>query len=313
MKNKGFSLMIVPEQGPARSLQIGRGLLVAGMLALLGFTTLGAWGGWQLNHAYRNEKQIATLQEQIKIARSRYAEHTGELQAKIDAEHRQLAVYARDVGNIQARLTRLDALGSKLVDKASLDRAEFDFSKPPAYGGPRLVTTTDASLDSFSLPINRLDDRLAVLDVQLAAVDYLMQQRHAEQTARPHDWPTEHGWLSSGFGWRSDPFTGERERHEGVDIANRYGAPVLAASRGIVIFAGKMRGYGNMVDVDHGYGFTTRYGHMSAIDVHVGEEVADGQLLGHVGSTGRSTGPHLHFEVRRFGQPINPKPFLPHG
>ncbi len=304
--------MIVPDQGPARSLRVGRGVLVAGMVALLGFTSLGAWGGWQLYHAGQKEYRIAALQDQIRVERSRYTEHTGELQAQIDAEHKQLAVYARDVGNIQARLARLDALGSKLVDKASLDRAEFDFSKQPAYGGPRLVSP-DPSLDSFSLPINRLDDRLSDLDVQLAAVDYLMQQKREEKTARPHDWPTEHGWLSSGFGFRSDPFTGEKEWHPGVDIANRYGAPVLAASRGIVTFAGKMRGYGNMVDVDHGYGFTTRYGHMSALAVHVGEEVKDGQLLGRVGSTGRSTGPHLHFEVRRFGQAINPKPFLPRG
>lgn len=312
MKNKGFSLMVVPEQGPARTLRIGHGSLVAGMLVLLAFISLVAWGGWQSYHAGQKDKQIADLQDQIQIARSRYVEHTGELQAQVDADHRQLAVYARDVGNIQARLARLDALGSKLVNKASLDQAEFNFSKPPAYGGPRLVAP-NTSLDSFSLPINRLDDRLADLDVQLAAVDYLMEQKRVERTARPHDWPTEHGWLSSGFGLRSDPFTGEKERHEGVDIANRYGAPVLAASRGIVTFAGKMSGYGNLVEVDHGYGFTTRYGHMSAIAVHVGDEVADGQLLGRVGSTGRSTGPHLHFEVRRFGQPINPKPFLPRG
>jgi murein DD-endopeptidase MepM/ murein hydrolase activator NlpD len=304
--------MIVPEQGAARSLRIGHGALVAGVLILLGFVSLGAWGGWQSYHAGQKDKQIATLQDQIQIARSRYAEHNGELQAQIDADHRQLAVYARDVGNIQARLARLDALGSKLVDKASLDSTEFDFSKPPAYGGPRLVAP-NASLDSFSLPIDRLDARLADLDVQLAAVDYLIGQKRAEKAARPHAWPTEHGWLSSGFGLRSDPFTGERERHEGVDIANRFGAPVLAASRGIVTFAGKMDGYGYMVDVDHGYGYTTRYGHMSAIAVHVGDEVADGQMLGRIGSTGRSTGPHLHFEVHRFGQPINPQPYLPRG
>ncbi|MDX8407405.1 MAG: M23 family metallopeptidase, partial [Mariprofundaceae bacterium] len=128
-----------------------------------------------------------------------------------------------------------------------------------------------------------------------------------------HAWPTEGGWLSSNYGRRTDPFTGQPANHYGVDIANRFAAPVLSASRGVVTFAGKMKDVGYMVDVDHGYGYKTRYGHMSSLAVKVGDVVDDSQLLGRIGSSGRSTGPHLHFEVHLHGKHINPATFLPRG
>lgn len=304
--------MLVPDQGRVRSVRISSASLIACSIALLYVFSLGVWGGMQMYRSGQKEMQISSLQSQIQMAQSRYAEQASELQSRIDANRKQMAVYARDVGAIQARLARLDALGSKLVDKASLDSAEFNFGLLPAYGGPRL-TASDVAIDGLDLSIDRLDARLADLDVQLATVDYLMEQKRAEQAARPHAWPSEHGWLSSHYGVRADPFTGENARHNGVDIANRFGAPVLAASRGIVTFAGEMKDYGHMVEVDHGYGYVTRYGHLSSTTVHLGDEVTDGQVLGRVGSSGRSTGPHLHYEVRRFGHHLNPGKFLPRG
>jgi len=312
VSSKRFSLMLVPDQGRVRSLRISRAALFIGLFTLIGILSLGGWGGWQLYHSGQKDIQIASLKNQMEMAQSRYTEQAGELQSRIDSDRRQMAVYARNIGTIQARLARLDALGSKLVDHASLDSAEFNFGLQPAFGGPRLASA-DPYLGGLNLSIERLDARLADLDVQLAAVDYLMEQGREEKAARPHAWPTEHGWLSSNYGLRADPFTGERARHNGVDIANRFGAPVLAASRGIVTFAGKMKDFGHMVEVDHGYGYVTRYGHMSALAVQVGEEVSDGQLVGRVGSTGRSTGPHLHYEVHRFGRHMNPAKFLPRG
>jgi murein DD-endopeptidase MepM/ murein hydrolase activator NlpD len=312
LNNRRFSLMLVPEQGRVRSLRISSATLMVCSFVMLCFLAVSVWGGWQFYQAEQKEKQIAALQNQIQMAQSRHAEQAGKLQARIDADRRQMAVYARSVGAIQARLARLDALGSKLVDKASLDSAEFNFGLQPAFGGPR-ITSSDVALDRLDLSIDQLDARLADLDVQLAAVDFLMEKKREENAARPHAWPSEHGWLSSNYGYRADPFTGEKARHNGVDIANRFGAPVLAASRGIVTFAGKMRDFGHMVEVDHGYGYITRYGHMSSISVHVGDEVADSQLLGRIGSSGRSTGPHLHYEVHRFGRHLNPGKFLPRG
>lgn len=304
--------MLVPDEGRVRSVRISSATLVACSVTLLCFLSLGIWGGMQLYQSAQKEMQIASLQNQIQMAQGRHAEQTAELQARIDSDRRQMAVYARDVGAIQARLARLDALGSKLVDKASLDSAEFNFGLLPAYGGPRMAAS-DVAIEGLDLSIDRLDARLADLDVQLAAVDYLMEQQREEQAARPHAWPSEHGWLSSNYGVRADPFTGERARHNGVDIANRFGAPVLAASRGIVTFAGPMKDFGHLIEVDHGYGYVTRYGHMSSITVHVGDEVSDGQVIGRVGSSGRSTGPHLHYEVHRYGHHLNPGKFLPRG
>ena len=312
MSNSNFSLMLVPEKGRVRSLQVSSTALFVSSFMLFCFLAVGVWGGWQFYLGEQKEKQIAALKNQMQVAQSRFDEQTGEMQSHIEADRRQMAVYARNVGTIQARLARLDALGSKLVDHASLDSAEFNFGLQPAFGGPRLVSS-DVALEGLDLSIERLGTRLADLDVQLAAVDYLMEQKREEQAARPHAWPSEHGWLSSNYGMRADPFTGERARHNGVDIANRFGAPVLSASRGIVTFAGKMKDFGHLVEVDHGYGYTTRYGHMSALAVQAGDEVEDGQVIGRIGSSGRSTGPHLHYEVFRFGRHMNPGKFLPRG
>ena len=312
MKQTRYSLMLVPDHGRVRSLRISRGGIWMCALFLLAALASGAWGGWQLFHAGEDKLRIAALQNRIQMAESRFREQRDALQARIDSDRKQLASYARNISDIQVRLTRLDALGSKLVDVASLDGSEFNFGLQPAYGGPR-IAAENISLDGLNLSLERLDGRLGDLDVQLAAVDYLMERKHAEQQARPHAWPSENGWLSSRYGWRADPFTGERARHNGVDIANRFGAPVLAASRGIVTFAGKMKDFGHMVEIDHGYGYVTRYGHLSALAVHVGDEVADGQLIGRVGSSGRSTGPHLHYEVHRYGHHLDPAKFLPRG
>jgi len=312
LSNSRFSLMLVPEQGRIRSLQVSSTALFVSSFMLFCFLVVGLWGGWQFYQGEQKDKQIAALKNQMQVAQSRFDEQTGEMQSRIEADRRQMAVYARNVGTIQARLARLDALGSKLVDHASLDSAEFNFGLQPAFGGPRLVSS-DVVLEGLDLSIERLGTRLADLDVQLAAVDYLMEQKRGEQAARPHAWPSEHGWLSSNYGMRADPFTGERARHNGVDIANRFGAPVLSASRGIVTFAGKMKDFGHMVEVDHGYGYITRYGHMSALAVQAGDEVEDGQMVGRIGSSGRSTGPHLHYEVHRFGRHMNPAKYLPRG
>jgi len=304
--------MLVPENGRVRSLRISHAGLGIFTFALLLSLSVSVWGGWQSYNAVEKDLQISDLGNQITMAQSRFGEQRDALQSRVEADRKQLAVYARNIGDIRVRLTRLDALGSKLVNQASLDSAEFNFGLQPAFGGPRLAAS-NVALDGLNLSIDRLDAHLADLDVQLATVDYLMGQKREKQAARPHAWPTEHGWISSNYGLRVDPFTGEQARHNGIDIANRFGAPVLAASRGIVTFAGKMKDFGYMVEVDHGYGYITRYGHMSALNVHVGDEVSDSQQLGQVGSTGRSTGPHLHYEVHRYGRHLNPRPFLSKG
>ena len=125
----------------------------------------------------------------------------------------------------------------------------------------------------------------------------------------PTIWPVR-GWVSSKFGFRTSPFSGRRVFHEGLDIAARYGLPVRATAKGIVVFAGEKAGYGNIVTIDHGYGYMTRYGHNSSLTVKVGDKVEKGDVIAKVGSTGRSTGPHVHYEVLVNGIPVNPQKFI---
>jgi len=309
---KPFSLMLVPDRGRVRSLRMTPRLLVILSGSMLSLFVLGAWGGWQAWHGETTHRRILSLENQLTMAEIRYQGQTGKLQARIDADRKRLAVYARNIGTMQARLARLDALGSQLVEVASLDASEFNFGLQPAIGGPRMQAKT-VSLGGIDASLERLTSQLLNMDTQLAAVNYLLENKRGQQAARPHAWPTEGGWISSRYGVRIDPFNGGQEMHRGIDIANRFGAPVLAASRGIVTFSGKMKGFGYMIDIDHGYGYVSRYGHMSNLAVHVGDEVADGQLIGRIGSRGRSTGPHLHYEVHRYGRSINPGKYLPRG
>jgi murein DD-endopeptidase MepM/ murein hydrolase activator NlpD len=303
--------MLVPESGQVKSFRLSSRTLAASAFFVF---ALGAFGVWGAYSAYSGKKLVAELQaaerfnDMAQQRRNKEVEHLNDL---LKAEQQKTAVYARHLGQMQARLARLDAVGEKLVQVAKLDKNDFDFSVMPAMGGPRIVPAGLGADLSMPSQIQQMNSRLSHLDVQLAAIDMILQENCDEAHARPHAWPTEGGWLSSHYGMRIDPFTGTRAMHRGVDIANRFGAPVLAASRGVVVFAGKSPGFGTLVEVEHGYGFRTRYGHLSSIAVKVGDEVSDGDLLGRVGSSGRSTGPHLHFEVHRYGKDMDPAPYLP--
>lgn len=304
--------MLVPDRGSVRSLRMTSRLLAILSGSLVSLLVIGVWGGWQVWHGQAKNHQIMSLENRLAMTQARYQGQVGKLQTRINSDRKRLAVYARNIGTMQARLTRLDALGSQLVEVASLDASEFNFGLQPAIGGPRMQVRP-VNLDGIDVSLGRLDSRLLNIDTQLAAIDYLLEKKRMQQAAKPHAWPTEGGWISSRYGFRIDPFNGGREMHRGIDIANRFGAPVLAASRGIVTFSGKMKGFGYMIDIDHGYGYVSRYGHMSSLAVHVGDEVGDDQLIGRVGSRGRSTGPHLHYEVHRYGRSLNPLKYLPRG
>ncbi len=171
-------------------------------------------------------------------------------------------------------------------------------SDKSAQGGPfiRVATSADGSLDPRFRRMGMSLTRMNLLESGLAGV--------------PHALPASLAYISSGFGYRSDPFNGEAAFHAGLDFRGPVGAPIYAAAKGKVSFVGQRQGYGNCVEIDHGNGLMTRYAHMSAFHSHVGELVKAGEVIGAIGSTGRSTGPHLHFEVRINGRPVNPRPFL---
>jgi murein DD-endopeptidase MepM/ murein hydrolase activator NlpD len=155
-----------------------------------------------------------------------------------------------------------------------------------------------------------LNQQLEERQQQMGVLEMLFMNRNLSDEVFPAGRPVSDGWLSSYFGYRIDPFTGLREFHQGVDIAGNMDEPVKAVAAGVVSYAGQRSGYGNLVEINHGKGFVTRYGHNSVIKVKVGETVSKGQVVALMGSTGRSTGPHVHFEVWRNGTVVNPLKYL---
>jgi len=232
-------------------------------------------------------------------------------QKRSEAEMRDnLNALAVKVGELQARILRLDAFGERLAKAAGIKRDEFRFDEKPGQGGPAAAAGRDLSVTEFNQMLAEiahvLDDRsdkLGVLD------SLLMDDRLARKTI-PTTMPVEAGYYSSNYGYRLDPITGRSTFHTGVDIIASSGTQVMAAAGGVVSTVAFVQEYGNIVDVDHDNGLTTRYAHLSKSLVRVGDVVMKGQLIARVGATGRTTGPHLHFEVREKGIPLNPNKFL---
>ena len=236
--------------------------------------------------------------------------HEGELKRSEAELKDNINALAVKVGELQARILRLDAFGERLAKAAGIKREEFRFDEKPGQGGPTPAAGRDLSVTEFNqllAEISRvLDDRsdkLGVLD------SFLMDDRLARRTI-PTTMPVAAGYYSSNYGYRLDPITGRSSFHTGVDIIAAPGTPVMAAAGGVVSFSGFLAEYGLVVEIDHDNGLTSRYAHLSKSLVKVGEVVMKGQLVAQVGNSGRTTGPHLHFEVREKGIPLNPNKFL---
>ncbi len=223
---------------------------------------------------------------------------------------RHLNALAQRLGSLQARILRLNALGGRLTRMAGLDVREFNFDALPAMGGPEKITTTMAASPDIVNGLDALSSEIERSQARLMALESLLLDRRLNAAVTPSAWPIDGGWVSSGFGVRADPFTGRQSMHEGMDIAARFGVPIYATGDGVVSWASERPGYGLLVEVTHKSGLATRYAHASAVLVKVGDRVNKGQEIARVGSTGHSTGPHLHFEVVRNEAPVNPMPFL---
>ncbi|MFV1972367.1 MAG: M23 family metallopeptidase [Thiohalobacterales bacterium] len=247
---------------------------------------------------------VAVWQDEVQVQRAAVE------RAKVSARYNLDALTLR-VGQLQAQMLRLNALGERLVSQADIDSEEFDFKALPPVGGPQDVS----GLASTELPdfLNMLDELTTGLDdreQKLTVLEHLLMDRSLRERVIPSGRPVTEGWLSSGFGKRADPFTGKQEYHNGVDFADKEGADVLSMGDGVVMWSGKRSGYGNLVEINHGNGYVTRYGHNKKQLVAVGDTVKKGQLIALIGSTGRSTGPHVHFEVLRNGKPVNPSRYI---
>lgn len=215
------------------------------------------------------------------------------------------------VGQMQAQLTRLNAVAEHLVKKANLTASEFNFDELPAIGSADLPDSAESFTENQLLhDIQVLDKQLSLREKQLTLLGVFSANKELSKEVRPAGLPVAKGWLSSYYGYRADPFTGKKKFHHGVDIAGKTGTSVLAAASGLVTYAGKKGGYGYLIEIDHGSGYVTRYGHNKEIVVKLGDVVKQNDVIAKMGSTGHSTGPHVHFEVMRNGKKVNPRKYL---
>ena len=222
-----------------------------------------------------------------------------------------LNAMASRIGQMQAQLLRLDTLGERLARTAGFKPQEFMFDQVPGRGGAAsTLPTYDLSLGDLGRQVDLLTRQMDDRTEKLGILDSLMIFDGAKKKLLPSVLPIEGGWYSSNFGWRIDPFNGVRAFHEGMDFMAETGTSVRAAAGGVVAYSDFHPQYGNMIEVDHGNGLITRYAHLSKRLVRVGDVVLSSGTIGAVGNTGRATGPHLHFEVRQNGAPLNPVRFL---
>jgi murein DD-endopeptidase MepM/ murein hydrolase activator NlpD len=225
--------------------------------------------------------------------------------------HNGLDAMATRVGQMQAQMQRLDALGARLAKLTGMNPAEFRFDQMPAQGGPLVsMPGNEISVNGLEQQLNWLAQGVNDRSDKLLALETMLLQNQLSTKMLPSIPPISDGFYSSNFGWRLDPFTGANAMHEGVDYMVPMGTPIRASAGGVVAFADIHPQYGNMVEIDHGNDIVTRYAHASRLLVKVGQVVRRGDKIAEVGNTGRSTGNHLHFEVRYKGIAQNPVRFL---
>jgi murein DD-endopeptidase MepM/ murein hydrolase activator NlpD len=271
---------------------------VAGSALLL--VACGAIAALFVDHVRNSELSAVTaMRTQIAAARAELVQIDGR-------SHRDLDALALQLGQLQAQATRLNALGDRLTQAGKLSGGEFDFSADPALGGPEEAVSEPHNAVPLQDDIARLRAEFDSQEAQLDVLENLLRDRKIDSKLVPSGTPVAHGYLASGFGERADPLDGHAGMHLGLDFDAPVGSPVLAVADGVVTFAGERNGYGNVVEIDHGNGYMTRYAHNSAFVAQVGQHVHAGDTIAKVGSTGHSTGPHCHFEVWYNGHAVNP-------
>ena len=240
--------------------------------------------------------------------RAQLRQQQAELEATRRGAQRELNALAARLGELQAEANRLNALGERLTRIGQLQDGEFDFERPVGVGGAGPVR--DISRRELEHGMARLDAQFGASGEQLSVLEALLFNRQLDMNAVPSRAPISDSYVTSGFGGRADPFGGGTQFHKGIDFEADVGDPVLAVADGVVSFAGTRAGYGNVIEVDHGNGYVTRYAHNSRLTRRVGDLVRAGQEVAKAGSTGRSTGAHVHFEVWENGRVVDPRKFL---
>ena len=301
-------ILISAKNGGSRTLELGRWSRALVSLCCLGLPLgLVVWGyhAGQVSEA-RSLKGAALDSLEAELERQ-----SGELQQLQARAERRLQAMTLGLAELQARMTRLDALGEHLAAMADLEGGEFDFGQPPALGGPLAGEfNVEFSPTDVNDELARFEAHLTDREQQLEILESLLQNRSLREQRRLSGLPVAAGWVSSGYGQRTDPFTGKPAVHHGVDIAGREGSPVLASAAGVVTWSGTRAGYGKIVEISHGDGYVTRYAHNKQNLVKPGDVVRKGESIALVGSSGRSTGAHVHYEVYKHGRSVDPSSYL---
>ncbi|MGB5735937.1 MAG: M23 family metallopeptidase [Thiohalocapsa sp.] len=279
-------------------------LLVMMMVAI----SAGGLGFWLGKYRLAPADTVAVTSGEAGFAAGAELRQLVAQRSEVDAHIDALAVR---VGEMQAEVLRVNALGQRLVEMAGLDGDEFDFVNPAPAGGPDDSTLRSSRSDEVAQDLAKVLAELGDRKRKLVLLETLIMERDLKSHSVPEGWPlVSGGVVTSKFGYRRHPITGRRSLHMGIDIAAKRGSDIVAMADGLVIFSGRKSGYGNIVEVRHANGLETRYAHNQRNLAKEGDLVRKGEVIAKLGSTGRSTGPHVHFEVRRNGEAVDPMRYL---
>ncbi|WP_144393688.1 M23 family metallopeptidase [Pleionea sediminis] len=283
--------------------KLGIFMLVAFALALPVITAIS---GYQLA---KYQGHIADVdQSTIENWRLQLVEQKSEVERAKELSQKQINALTARLGILQAHVRRLDAAGSRVANIAGLDAKEFDFSVPPALGGPEEFdeNLNSSSSDEFFAMLDEISKQLLSREQQLSALESLILDKQIGVERYISGRPIAKGWMSSFYGRRTDPFTGRPAWHAGLDFAGKEGSSVLSTAAGVVSFVGDRYGYGLLIEISHGDGYVTRYGHNKEALVEVGQVIGKHEPIAKMGNSGRSTGAHVHYEILKDGRQINP-------
>ena len=302
-------ILLSKDRGHLGHLRLTSGRVWLGIVALALVICAGAFYG---GITAARVLGISNPQAQVATWREELAEQQTLLDTTQRALQQNLDALALRLGQMNAHVVRLDALGTRLTQMAGLKDGEFDFTSAPSLGGPEepLAATEAMQINGVVSALDVLDDQLFDRSRQLSVLEDLLLNRKLRDEVHPEGRPVTAGYVSSQFGSRTDPFTGRRAFHKGVDFAGREGAEVVAVASGVVIWSGDRYGYGQLVEINHGNGYITRYAHNVDNLVAVGDTVRRGQVIARMGDTGRATGPNLHFEVLLNDRPVDPLTYV---
>lgn len=300
-------IIVNPINGQSKSLKTNKLVLGIGLTGVIGIPVMAAYLGYSAGVGKAG--LVSEMISKWEVAIEKQGDTV--IEAKRDAEV-NLEVAATRMAKLQARIVRLDALGEHLTAIAKLDKGEFNFSSEPAMGGPEMVQegAGQGKVPSYLELLDKLTNDIQDRERQLGILETLLVDRKMQREAFIAGRPVVKGWMSSRYGKRVDPINGKLAWHNGVDFAGKMGSDVVTVASGVVVYAGKRTNYGDMVEINHGGGYTTRYGHHKDLLVKVGDVVKKGQAIGLMGSSGRSTGPHVHFEVFKNGRAVDPASYI---